>query len=330
LPSAEPNLVSRTRELTVKHWKIALPALAAGLLLLAWWAGLGSASADPGWAAAAASAAEPAARVAVPKRSANSPPSPAGATSAALPPRVRYDHIADLTQTDPELDLPGGGDSYCGPVAVSNSLMWLASRGCEQLVPRGDDLKQQQMELVRLLSSYRYMATSPLTGTGAGNLLEGLHRYFVHRGCAYRRLAYQGWRGHPQRFSAGVRPPSLDWLGEALGSGAAAWINVGWYRPSQNGRAYRRDGGHWLTVVAAGVDEQGAADPAMLVLHDPAPYAGTDFADEYVRAEPLESGWLVDGKAALPARGYYRLTGGMHVKREGETAILDGVIVLQL
>lgn len=33
--------------------------------------------------------------------------------------------LPDLTQTDPRGEFARGGKSYCGPVAVSNSLMWL-------------------------------------------------------------------------------------------------------------------------------------------------------------------------------------------------------------
>ena len=208
--------------------------------------------------------------------------------------------------------------------------MQLARDACPRLLPEGDDPKQRQSELVRRLSSNRYMATSPTHGTGGIGLLRGLHRYLVWNGCAYRSLAYQGWRGHPPEFTTRVKTPDLDWISEALESGGAAFINVGWYRPSRSGRAYRRHGGHWLTVVGAGVTEDGAPDPMALVLHDPAPYAGTEYADEYVQAEAVDAGWLVEGSAAFPARGYYRLTGGMHVKREGEVAILDGAVALRL
>ena len=69
-------------------------------------------------------------------------------------------------------------------------------------------------------------------------------------------------------------------------------------------------------------------NPMTLVLHDPAPYAGSEPSDEYVRAEPVDARWLVEDRDALPAKGYYRLTGGMHVKRPGDEAILDGAIVL--
>jgi len=44
----------------------------------------------------------------------------------------------------------------------------------------------------------------------------------------------------------------------------------------------------------------------------------------------MTEGWLIDQAAALAATGYYRLGGGMRIKREGEVAVLDGAVVLVL
>ena len=300
------------------------------LALVAWWTAEQSAAAGraPQNAQRTAGALTPPSAAASAPVAPEAAASPPAASAPAPTPEQSYLDIPDLTQTDPELDLPGGGNSYCGPVAISNSLMRLGAERCPRLVPEQSDPKAAQLELVRRLSSSQYMATSPTHGTGGMNLMEGLHRYLVSHGCGYRRFAYQGWRGHPPQFSTGVRTPQLAWIGKALALGGAAFINVGWYHRTSSGRAYRRNGGHWLTVVAAGLDETGAPDPAMLVLHDPAPYAGAKPADEYARAELVDAQWLVEGRNALPAKGYYRLTGGMHIKRPGEAAILDGAIVL--
>ena len=252
--------------------------------------------------------------------------------SNGLPPALaaKLAAVPDLTQTDPELNLPGGGNSSCGPVAVSNSLMWLAGNGCPGLLPAGNDLKAQQLEMVRRLSSRRYMSTSPIGGTGAPGILNGIARYLAHAGCKYTSLKYQGWRGHPKRFSTGVRTPRLEWIRAAIKEGGAAWINAGWYRRTRHHDAYRRRGGHWMTVVGVGVDEQGRDDPSVLIVHDPAPYAGPGLANEFIRIKVIETGWLLDGKLSLPATGYYQLTGGMHVKREGELAIMDAAVVLRI
>lgn len=236
--------------------------------------------------------------------------------------------MPDLTQTDPELGVDGGGESWCGPAAVSNALMWLAEQGRETLVPAAADPRARQLELVRLLGSGRFMGTTATGGTGTANLLVGLERYLRSTGWSYRRLEYQGWRGHPYRFSTRVKVPSLDFIREALEQGGVAVIHAGWYAPVRWHRAHRRHGGHWLTVTGVGIDAEGRAVPGGLVLNDPAPYAGMEPRRHFVRLEELETGWLLAEDGAFPAKGYSRLSGGMLLKRQGDIAVLDGVVVL--
>jgi len=245
---------------------------------------------------------------------------------ASLAKHIR--RMPDLTQTDPELDVDGGGESWCGPVAVSNALMWVAEQGREGLVPTAASDKERQLALVRLLGSGRFMATTRTGGTGTSNLLRGLHKYLLSTGFGYRRLEYQGWRGHPYRFSTGVKIPTLQFIQKALDDGGVAVIHAGWYKTSRFGDFHRRNGGHWLTVVGAGIDEQGNPAPDTLVLNDPAPYSGNEPARHFVRIERFESGWLLAEDGAFPAKGYAKLTGGMRIKREGDIAVLDGVVAL--
>jgi hypothetical protein len=230
----------------------------------------------------------------------------------------------DLTQTDPDLGLPGSGNSYCGPVAVSNSLMWLAQGGYPALAPPGQTLRERHLALVQQLSAHRYMATSPTMGTGAFGLIEGLERWIVDAGYEVARLEYQGWRGHPLENATRIKVPQRDWLAAALEAGGAAWLHVGWYRPPTRWEpAYQRHGGHWLTVV-------GSNDDGTLTLHDPAPYAGDEPAEERVSLRAIDQGWLLAGSDRLRADGHLVLEGGMHVKRDGEVAIVDGAVTLVL
>lgn len=236
--------------------------------------------------------------------------------------------MPDITQTDPELGVVGGGDSWCGPAAVSNALMWLAENGRETLAPAGVDEHQRQLELVRRLGSSRYMGTTPNGGTGTANLLTGLHKYLRDTGWGYQRLQYEGWRGHPSRFTTRVRAAELGFLTKGLSDGGVAVIHAGWYTPSRFGDFYRRHGGHWLTVVGAGIDADGNPAPDTFVVHDPAPYAGTTPARSFVKVEALEHGWLLAEDGAFPAKGYLRLAGGMRIKVDGDIAVLDGAVVL--
>jgi len=274
---------------------------------------------SPERAAAAANAQRPALPSAAPQ------PAPSAFVESE---RIR--ETPDLTQTDAELSLPAGGDSYCAPVAASNALVFLGEHGFNKLLPEGATRRERQLELVRRLAAGRYMATSDEHGTGARGVLLGLHRYFEHTGHAYRSLRYQGWRAHDPRFATGVRVPELSFIRRGLEEHGFALINVGWYRKAPDRRLYLRNGGHWLTVVGAGLDEQGRPAPELLALKDPAPYAGAGPKTEYVRLEPLDGGWMFELETSLPAKGYFRVSGGMHIKRDGEMAILDGAIVGEL
>lgn len=266
---------------------------------------------------------------------------------ATPPPQIQdqtptWPALPDLTQTDPALGVAGGGNSHCGPVAVSNGLVWLSQHGYPDLLPTppeapntkddsaGNDLHERQLELVRQISAAPFMGTSRWSGTGPVGVLRGLHRYVKRHGYRYARLEYQGWRGHQKAFSTGVRKPELAWIAEALKQGGVAFVHVGWYTPVPRSKVLQRGGGHWLTVVAAGVDERFRTAPSELVLHDPAPYAGEEPALSFATARQLTEGWLLarGSRQAFSAKGYYSLEGGMHIKKEGDLAILDGVVVM--
>jgi hypothetical protein len=256
-------------------------------------------------------------------------PRSARAPAPAVPrdPRL-LEGVPDLTQTDPELGLPGGGDSHCGPVAASNALAWLGQGALPKLLPDGASDKERQLRLVRALASKPYMSTSEYNGTGSRGVLKGIDLYLRAHGYRAARLEYQGWRAHQLRYSTGVRTPEVSFIAQGLTDGGVALVNVGWYRPGQKPGVYRRKGGHWLTVVGAGVDAQGRDDPDALVLHDPAPWSGSEPRAHRVRAEPLGEGWLFGEDGPFPAEGFRVLRGDLEVKRPGEVAIIDGAVVL--
>ncbi|MBN1606851.1 MAG: hypothetical protein JW940_09460 [Polyangiaceae bacterium] len=247
------------------------------------------------------------------------PLAPVGSRFDALPP--------DLSQNDPELALPGGGAAYCGPVSVSNWLTWLSSQGYERLVPEAGTPKRRQVALVRTLATLKYMGTSPFGGTGPVGLLRGLSRWIAHAGYRVARLEYQGWRQHPRKFATGVSHPKLSWLTDALEAGGAAWLHVGWYHKSRYQLGFRRRGGHWLTLVGV---EQHSGEAPVITVRDPAPYAGEAPTLERVTLRELDKGTLVDVPAALPAKGYYQLVSGIHLKRPDDIPVIDGAVILVL
>ena len=182
-----------------------------------------------------------------------------------------------------------------------------------------------------MLGSKKYMNTNLKTGTGAGGLLEGLARYVQDKGYEYRYLKFQGWREHSGRFTLGKAIPELEWIKSGINGNSAVWLNVGWYKYNSSSDEYARTGGHWVTLVGYGVDEKGKRDPAVLIIHDPAPRCGKD-QHEYVRMKLIGSGRLTGKNSGLPrqARGFYEMAGGMHVKNTADLGILDGAVVLKM
>lgn len=223
------------------------------------------------------------------------------------------DLIPDLTQTDIQGSSFGDGSQFCGPVAVSNSLTWLA------------DKRGAEIEMAIKLASKAYMGTSLVNGTGTMGMLKGIERMSNELFGGYKTLLYQGWRIHQDEFATGVRTPQLSWLRQHISHRSAVWLNVGWYARQSGRQALRRVGGHWVTLV-------GYQGGDTLILHDPAPRAGSAFANEYVKVETLHEGRLVGKTKGLPqpAKGLLSLTEGMHIKAGAQLAIVDGAIVLAL
>lgn len=236
----------------------------------------------------------------------------------------------DLMQTHPAARLPGGGAAYCGPVAVSNALVWLARNGHPRLAPPDCATPAGQGALAALLGGPAYMKTSRTDGTGARAMAEGLDRYLAARGETGHRVRFRGADPVPAPYSLGVGPPDLGWVTSGLRGDGAVCLKIGWYHHDRATDAYRIFAGHWVTLVGHGVDEAGRPDPAVLIVHDPAPRSGAARSHDHVRLAPLAGGTVHGhGKvAAHPARGYHRLGGGLRMKRGADAAILDGALVL--
>ncbi|MEL6440597.1 MAG: C39 family peptidase [Cyanobacteria bacterium J06621_8] len=220
--------------------------------------------------------------------------------------------IPDFTQTDIKGIQNGNGQQFCAPVAVSNSIMWLAN------------LKYGQAELIQKLASPNYMNTSLQNGTGTTGLLIGTDKIARELFGSYKRLEYQGWRKHSQRFSSKIKTPQLEWIKDGISRNSAVWLNIGWYEYDSFQDEYIRTGGHWVTVVGYSQDT--------LILHDPSPRAGKAFSNEYVQVDKLTSGILTGQKAGLPilAKGFYSLGNGMHLKSNADYAIIDGAVLFEL
>jgi len=216
--------------------------------------------------------------------------------------------IPDFTQSRITGWQYGHGSELCAPVAVSNSLLWLAN------------MRSGQAELAKLLASSRYMNTDVWRGTRTTDILTGVDTIAMDLFGGYTGLEYQGWKKHPVQYSTGVEVPDIHWIRAGVEKDTAVWLNVGWYRYDRRKNSYNRVGGHWVTL--AGYDAN------ILIIHDPAPRAGHGFANEHVHTSPIEDGTMSDRATGFyrPARGYLLLGEGMHIKSIADVAIVDGAI----
>lgn len=240
----------------------------------------------------------------------------------------KMDDTPDLMQSLPAAKLPYKGAPYCGPVAVSNSLVWLANQGYYKLAPDRPVTPFVQGKLARELGSY--MKTTRAEGTSVSNFLNGLANYIDTKGYKVRSLLYQGWEEHPNAFGTGVEQPDLNWIKRGVNGKSSVWLKIGWYKKSQKDHRFRRFAGHWVTLVGYGKRKDGKTDPGILIIHDPAPRSGPETSHDYVTIERMPHGTLVCGNQAKQAEKFFRLGGDLKIKRNASCGILDGAVVLKM
>ncbi|MEO8380328.1 MAG: hypothetical protein ABI779_11745 [Acidobacteriota bacterium] len=236
--------------------------------------------------------------------------------------RAKAATVPDFLQTDREAGFAKSGFQFCAPTAVSNSLMWLADHGYDDLRPSGS-AKRAQIEMIRQLSGPRFMKTSPAIGTDVAQVLAGVQAYVEDAGYTISELTYEGWRPVPEESFTSEVPDLEDIKTTVAGDQGAVWLNVGWYAYDEENDAYVRKGGHWVTVVGYDHDD--------LLIHDPSPSAGPSFRTQRITLDELAEGTLTGNQRNLPraAEGYYEVGGEMAVGA-GWTCILDGVVLLTL
>jgi hypothetical protein len=272
--------------------------------------------------------------------------------TAAETPAVCTAKIAatpDFCQTDKAGKFDRGGSVFCGPVAVSNSLVWLSQNGFPKLLPpaevaqdstngngsvNGDDKlaanKAAQIELIRTLGSAGFMETEGRDGTSATRLMRGLHKYVVEHGYQIDHLEYRGWSNVNKKLKPSDEKPSLDWMKQYISQpGGAAWINIGWFQYDDAMKTYQRSGGHWITLVGYGITAEGQADDSVLIVHDPAPRSGPGLVTQHMRVAEIAEGKLVHNanKLTAAAAGRHQVKDGFVIKKNNDAAVLDGVVV---
>ena len=259
-------------------------------------------------------------------------PRQAGAGQEGFP-RIFIQEAArypDLTQTDLRARFPLGGWFHCGPVAVSNALIWFRDRGIrfDDAFPRGGP-PLDQIEVARTLGRARYMATRFANGgTTVHGFVTGLERYLGDYALDRFSVRYLGWGAVPERFVTGERVPDLETLCRAFSRGSAVFLDLGWYRSSRSEPGYRRNGGHWVTMV--GYRWPLESPFPELLIHDPAPWSGKEPMTHSVRLSGAGRALFSarSGEAIGSMEPYARISEGLIFKRGTELALIEGAVVL--
>lgn len=232
-------------------------------------------------------------------------------------------------QLDPRGGFKNDGSDYCCPVAVSDSLVYLAHHGFPDLLPLGQGA-QPQIDLINLLATPGYLGTDPRKGTAPGTVLSGLEKYVVSKGYQCSTMEYEGWRpvGRGRELFVKADRPDLDWMKAGiLNPHGVVWLNIGWYTSTSDGQ-WKRKGGHWVALV--GFD---AHDPSALFIDNPGTRDNGDKpgdpAREVVYLRPIGAGTLDTGEGpAQDTSKMYQVSGPGLPIRPGTMAFLDGAIVL--
>lgn len=248
----------------------------------------------------------------------------------------RLAELPDFYQEDPRGGFVGDGSNYCCPVAVSNSLLYFARHGYPNLLasPNEPDA-DAEIDLIRTLYSPGYFGTDPGNGTAPTALLRGLRKYVQEKGYACQRLEYEGWRkvSGPEHGCVIADLPQIEWLKAGIRNpDGAVWLNIGWYAPTSQPDEWKRIGGHWVTVGAAGKVNQ----PNLLFIHNPAinrsrfpkpdPGDYSPYAVELTPA-PRETLFLANG-FTRDTTGMYAITGrGLPHGKRIIAALLDAAVV---
>lgn len=218
--------------------------------------------------------------------------------------------IPDLLQTLNDAEFTGDGQQFCAPVSVSNSLVWL----------EGNREQSYQIALVKKLASSEYMNTSEKNGTDVMGVIHGVNKYALERWGNFKTLEYSGWRPSPAAFKSQQKTPTVNWMTQALHRKGAVWLNLGWYSPE--GIDYRRNGGHWVTLVGY--------ENGKLIIHDPSPRAGHNFSNQFLTVSTIQSGELIRGDSRRRAKDFLLVQEGLLNLRQGRVGIIDGAIKFEL
>ncbi len=255
-----------------------------------------------------------------------------GEVRAAAYDTSRLDRMPDFSQTDRRLGLPNGGSKYCVPVATANVLVWLAEqRGYKKLLPiRGLSTIEKVASVATELGSSRLMSTAPKGGTNLQKFVNGLSSFIKQSGYNASIETYGPWR-YRNVARSNIGAPDMHEIRSEFAQGAGVWISVGFFREGNRSSDLRQIGGHMTTMAGFGVNERGATDRDVIILHDPDDGHSANVQRRYLHPERIRNAFFVDSKGKQIARldDYLDVSRAFNMRR-GYRAILMHVFVLDM
>ena len=255
-----------------------------------------------------------------------------GEVRAAAYDTSRLDRMPDFSQTDRRLGLPNGGSKYCVPVATANVLVWLAEqRGYKKLLPiRGLSTIEKVASVATELGSSRLMSTAPKGGTNLQKFVNGLSSFIKQSGYNASIETYGPWR-YRNVARSNIGAPDMHEIRSEFAQGAGVWISVGFFREGNRSSDLQQIGGHMTTMAGFGVNERGATDRDVIILHDPDDGHSANVQRRYLHPERIRNAFFVDSKGKQIARldDYLDVSRAFNMRR-GYRAILMHVFVLDM
>ncbi len=194
-----------------------------------------------------------------------------------------------LTPRDLDPDLEFGSNSFCGPTAVSNGIMyWAEVEGYKKLNP-----SKSQIEMVKVLGNKNHMDAFE-NGTSLARMAKSVRKYLSERGHQLKEVNVQ-YIGNPGgkiedlsyvNLKQMVKSIDFTLIKEGLINPKSTMILVWGRYKMDRGGSLIRSGGHYVTAVGYDIDENNKIRKNTLIVHNPSTGPKKP-KQEYLKLRPL-------------------------------------------
>lgn len=209
-------------------------------------------------------------------------------------------------------DIKQKNEYYCAPAACANVVYKLSDNQ-----NKNPDLLVE--ELAKYLKTDKY-------GTTSQNLCKGLEDYFNANNFNIN-IEYQGFRDVDKKYKTSFMP-DIEKIKSAIKCGNLVILNLGIYKKINN--TYIRQYGHFINAVKTGSNGISCEDNCFAVTD---PYSKKQ-CEEFIKLSKIEQGRFIhnkdDNEAALidNAEGFYEIKPKFSYFENGETAVINGAIII--